>query len=242
MLIRRFFSFPLRSSFLHQGFSLQVSSIPLYLQDFLKFLIDLFSSVPLTFSSTRLTLPLHSDASNSTKDSPLQIQSTPTSERAHSVVFLLHGGQPLSYIASLIRAEAPSPQPGASQSLSQDSLPSPSSNDSAISSSNGEVQNSPESVFVDSSDSSSQSSPSPESPPSPGPISKKKINDGAKQSWETQAYADESKDREDEEMDYRRSSSPALGTPPITFHTKSGDGKRWSPSTGIGDFLRDAAR
>lgn len=29
---------------------------------------------------------------------------------------------------------------------------------------------------------------------------------------------------------------------PITFHSKLNDGKRWSPSTGIGDFLRDAAR
>lgn len=32
------------------------------------------------------------------------------------------------------------------------------------------------------------------------------------------------------------------GYPPITFHTSLQTGRRWSPSTGIGDFLREAAR
>lgn len=152
----------------------------------------------------------------------------------------------------MIRAEAPSPEPGARQTQSNENYSTSTSSDSSIAStdSEGGFSESNESTFVDSSEPSAQSAPSPESPPAPAPtpkyepnsVSKKEINQGAKQTWENQAYADETKDREDEERDFKRSSSPALGTPPITFHTKSGDGKRWSPSTGIGDFLRDAAR
>ena len=32
------------------------------------------------------------------------------------------------------------------------------------------------------------------------------------------------------------------GLPPITFHTRPRDPKRWSPATGFGDYLRDASR
>lgn len=88
---------------------------------------------------------------------------------AKSVVFLLHSGQPLSYIASLIRAEEPSYSP------------SPTTQSDGKSTSN-------------------RSSSDPSLPSS--------------QTFESA----------------------------ITFHTRAGDGKRWSPATGIGDFLRDAAR
>ena len=77
------------------------------------------------------------------------------SDEPGSVIFLLHSGQPLSYIANLIRAEGP--------------------------------------------DMGSKSSVSKQSP------------------------------------------SP-LGDPPITFHTPVQSKRRWSPATGIGDFLREAAR
>lgn len=86
---------------------------------------------------------------------------------AKSVVFLLHSGQPLSYIASLIRAEEPSTSPhprAADRSTHRDS-----SSDATLPS--------------------------------------------------THKFE-----------------------PAITFHTRTRDGKRWSPATGIGDFLRDAAR
>ncbi|CAO1627285.1 unnamed protein product [Sympodiomycopsis kandeliae] len=79
---------------------------------------------------------------------------------AKSVVFLLHSGQPLSYIASLIQAE----RPGLTANDSPDSK-------------------------------------------------HKSLSQG------TELY-----------------------DPTITFHTRVGDGKRWSSATGIGDFLRDAAR
>lgn len=79
---------------------------------------------------------------------------------AKSVVFLLHSGQPLSYIASLIQAE----RPGLSAADSPDSK-------------------------------------------------HKSLSQG------TETF-----------------------DPTITFHTRVGDGKRWSSATGIGDFLRDAAR
>lgn len=85
-----------------------------------------------------------------------------------SVVFLLHSGQPLSYIASLIRAENPS---YSQLSTKQD----------------GAIQE--RTPMVDT------SMPNP------------------------QTYE-----------------------PAITFHTRTHDGKRWSSATGIGDFLRDAAR
>lgn len=88
---------------------------------------------------------------------------------AKSVVFLLHSAQPLSYVASLIKAEQPS---GILRDGSEKS--------------DGKAQ---------SSSSSDASLPS------------------------TQQYE-----------------------AAISFHTRSGDGKRWSPATSIGDFLRDAAR
>ncbi|CAO1630604.1 unnamed protein product [Parajaminaea phylloscopi] len=87
---------------------------------------------------------------------------------AKSVVFLLHSGQPLSYIASLIRAEEPSYEP---------------------------VSSTEHRVTRD----------------------RRAKDDGDAASSHTLASA-------------------------ITFHTRRGDGKRWSPATGIGDFLRDAAR
>lgn len=77
---------------------------------------------------------------------------------AKSVVFLLHSGQPLSYIASLIQAE----RPGITDLHSSDE---------------GKAR-------------------------------------------DVHQYYD----------------------PSISFHTRMGDGKRWSAATGIGDFLRDAAR
>lgn len=87
-------------------------------------------------------------------------------EGPQSVVFLLHSGQPLSYIANLIRAEQPETEPGI---------------------------------------------------------------EASKQEKQT------------DERKLARSRSP-LGEPPITFHTSMQSKRRWSPSTGIGDFLREAAR
>ena len=78
--------------------------------------------------------------------------------RAHSVVFLLHSGQPLSYISSLIRAEDP-------EGLSEESQRS----------------------------------------------HKKRFDD-------------------------------PIGSSSIAFSLADEVGKRWSPSTGIGDFMREAAR
>jgi len=86
--------------------------------------------------------------------------SSSESSKVHSVVFLLHSGQPLSYISSLIQAEVP-----------EDFHEEPS-------------------------------------------------NDKAR----------------------RRSANESIGNPSITFHLNGDDGKRWSPSTGIGDFMREAAR
>jgi len=83
--------------------------------------------------------------------------------KVHSVVFLLHSGQPLSYIASLIRAEEP-------EGLLEDD------------------------------------------------------NSSHARKFKT-----------------KRSEDPT-GSPPITFHLRNDDGKRWSPSTGVGDFMREAAR
>ncbi len=85
--------------------------------------------------------------------------------RVHStsVVFLLHSGQPLSYISSLIRAEDP------------EGLP-------------------------------------------------------------------EDDDLTHDRKAKRKHSEDPTGYPPITFHLINDDGKRWSPSTGFGDFIREAAR
>lgn len=94
----------------------------------------------------------HRNDSEDTEDIGSNVQ-------VHSVVFLLHPGQPLSYIANLIRAEYPELE--------------------------SEVANS-----------------------------------------------------------HTKSGNEAdpTGAPPITFHTCSLEDKRWSPATGIGDFLREAAR
>ncbi|PWZ00815.1 4-hydroxybenzoate polyprenyl transferase [Testicularia cyperi] len=120
---------------------------------------------------------------------------------AHSVVFLLHSAQPLSYIANLIRSEGPSPEPSKHQLEAQRS----------------EQQGS----------------------------SEVKTNDDA------EGVNDERKDKrhkfskekqEMRELLLREGFLDPLGDPPISFHTRAADGKRWSPATGIGDFLRDAAR
>jgi len=87
----------------------------------------------------------------------------------HSVIFLLHSAQPLSYIANLIRAEGP------------------------------EANLAPE-------------------------TSSSEAHDEHKSKFESTRRKD------------------PTGDPPITFHTSLHSGKRWSPSTGIGDFLREAAR
>ena len=79
-----------------------------------------------------------------------------------SVIFLLHSGQPLSYIANLIRAE--------------------------------------------------------------------RLNDETSAAWISREGADE------------WIGSPPRNIPPVSFHTRLHDDRRWSPSTGIGDFLREAAR
>lgn len=82
---------------------------------------------------------------------------------AKSVVFLLHSGQPLSYISSLIQAEQPS------------------------------------------------------------------------------LHSNSTHNNNNNNTDAQRNLSHSYD-PTITFHTRVSDGKRWSPATGIGDFLRDAAR
>lgn len=97
----------------------------------------------------------------------------------HSVVFLLHPGQPLNYIANLIRAES------------------------------SELES--------------------------------EVADG-------HAKTGHEAGTEIHGLVHCRSSSRSYstadptGAPPITFHTWSHEDKRWSPSTGIGDFLREAAR
>lgn len=98
---------------------------------------------------------------------------------ARSVVFLLHPGQPLSYIANLVRAEYPEQESGLSDVRAH------SAHDTG-----------------------------------------------------TKGHGDERR------RDLRRSHSSAdpTGSPAITFHTCVEKDKRWSPSTGIGDFLREAAR
>ena len=95
----------------------------------------------------------------------------------HSVIFLLHSGQPLSYIANLVRAE----------DLEHD-------------------------IY---------------------------LNDDC-----TESEREAGEERKAYQHRRRRSYSAAdpTGIPPITFHTRPQDGKRWSPSIGIGDFLREAAR
>lgn len=87
------------------------------------------------------------------------------SKEPHSVIFLLHPGQPLSYIANLIRAEGPETDPNAQ---------------------------------------------APE-------------RDEGKNLSSTHKY-------------------DPTSDPRITFRTSLHSKKRWSPSTGIGDFLREAAR
>lgn len=111
---------------------------------------------------------------------------------AHSVVFLLHSGQPLSYVASLIRAEGPSPEPSAHQREQVDS-----GRDADVK------------------------------------VQPHRLDKRPKLSEEKE---------EIREMLLREGFLDPLGDPPISFHTRAADGKRWSPATGIGDFLRDAAR
>ena len=96
----------------------------------------------------------------------------------HSVVFLLHAAQPLSYIANLIRAESPNPWPGTRQKIEE-----------------------------------------------------------AQERKEEGIDQDQERRRRDSERIWA-----TLGTPPINFLTKAADGKRWSPATAIGDYLREAAR
>lgn len=96
---------------------------------------------------------------------------------AKSVVFLLHSAQPLSYVASLIKAEQPS--------------------------------------YITA-----------------------EMNRGASAESSSPTY---NEDRDQQRRDVSLPSSQQY-EPSISFHTRSGDGKRWSPATGIGDFLRDAAR
>ncbi|KDQ08655.1 hypothetical protein BOTBODRAFT_48115 [Botryobasidium botryosum FD-172 SS1] len=112
--------------------------------------------------------------SGDAEESPSQSLKNVAEEEAghkgpHSVIFLLHSAQPLSYIANLIRAEGP------------------------------EANLAPET--------------------------------------ESSEAHDEHKSR----FASTRKRDPT-GDPPITFHTSLDSGKRWSPSTGIGDFLREAAR
>ncbi|PWN53191.1 4-hydroxybenzoate polyprenyl transferase [Violaceomyces palustris] len=119
---------------------------------------------------------------------PLDVETEEYDARApaHSVVFLLHSGQPLSYISSLIRAEGPSPE----TSLRQRTLES----------------------------------------------------EGKHIEGESRQGSGREKAISKRERALRDGFIDPLGNPPISFHTKAADGKRWSPSTGIGDFLRDAAR
>ncbi len=101
-----------------------------------------------------------------------------TNTPVHSVVFLLHAGQPLSYISNLIRAEGPSATPGTRQRIE-------------------EVQ----------------------------------------EREETGMSKEEQKQKRDSERIWA-----TLGDPSVSFLTRAADGKRWSPATAIGDFLRSASR
>lgn len=126
---------------------------------------------------------------------------------AHSVVFLLHSAQPLSYVASLIRAEGPSPEPSEHQ-LDEERQAKATLEDK---------DNKKDKVSI------------PVGPRSSLERKDKRINLTQEQ-------------LEMREMLLRQGFVDPLGDPPISFHTRAADGKRWSPATGIGDFLRDAAR
>lgn len=129
---------------------------------------------------------------------------------AHSVVFLLHSAQPLSYIANLIRAEGPSPEP------SQHQIEAEKQKTVRTESSRYQDDNSGK-VSV------------PAAPRSSPERKDKRVQLSPEQ-------------LEMREMLLRQGFVDPLGDPPISFHTRAADGKRWSPATGIGDFLRDAAR
>lgn len=126
---------------------------------------------------------------------------------AHSVVFLLHSAQPLSYIANLIRAEGPSPEPSRYQREEEQRARTATR----------EGGDEDESYVV------------PYGPRS-SPVRKDKRVHLSKDQLEMR------------QMLLRQGFIDPLGDPPISFHTRAADGKRWSPATGIGDFLRDAAR
>uniref|UniRef100_V5EQK8 4-hydroxybenzoate polyprenyltransferase, mitochondrial n=1 Tax=Kalmanozyma brasiliensis (strain GHG001) TaxID=1365824 RepID=V5EQK8_KALBG len=129
---------------------------------------------------------------------------------AHSVVFLLHSAQPLSYIANLIRAEGPSPEPSQHQKdLEKKERLQPKSSDS--------------------NDKDKDTVSIPVGPRSSPERKDKRVH-----------LTDEQIEMRD--MLLRQGFLDPLGDPPISFHTRAADGKRWSPATGIGDFLRDAAR
>ncbi|SPO24635.1 related to COQ2 -para-hydroxybenzoate--polyprenyltransferase [Ustilago trichophora] len=126
---------------------------------------------------------------------------------AHSVVFLLHSAQPLSYIANLIRAEGPSPEPSRYQLEEERQAGKCSAQDNE--------KGDKVSVSIG---------------PRSSPERKDKRVNLTKEQLEMR------------EMLLRQGFLDPLGDPPISFHTRAADGKRWSPATGIGDFLRDAAR
>lgn len=117
--------------------------------------------------------------SNNESNGDGTIDSHDANDPAHSVIFLLHSGQPLSYLASLISAEGFDTSPLSSSCTGTQQLLEPR------------------------------------------PVSK--------------MYSSES-------------SGVPVGPPRVTFHSGSYpyDGppprKRWSPATGLGDFLRSAAR
>ncbi|CBQ71657.1 related to COQ2-para-hydroxybenzoate--polyprenyltransferase [Sporisorium reilianum SRZ2] len=131
---------------------------------------------------------------------------------AHSVVFLLHSAQPLSYIANLIRAEGPSPEPSQHQ-LEQE-----------------REERSQSQLSGQSDDNDDKDQVSVPVGPRSSPERKDKRVHLTKEQLEMR------------EMLLRQGFLDPLGDPPISFHTRAADGKRWSPATGIGDFLRDAAR
>ncbi|EJD02742.1 uncharacterized protein FOMMEDRAFT_167913 [Fomitiporia mediterranea MF3/22] len=89
------------------------------------------------------------------------------SEGPQRVIFLLHSGQPLSYVSNLIRAEGPEAKSGTQSSKH---------------------------------------------------------------------------DKPDESEGQSKVMPNQLGDPSITFHTSLKSRRRWSPATGVGDFLREAAR
>lgn len=127
---------------------------------------------------------------------------------AHSVVFLLHSAQPLSYIANLIRSEGPSPEPSQRQIEEEQQH---------IHENKGDGNDKHERVSVPH-----------------GPLSSPYRQDKRVKLTKEQL--------EMRQMLLREGFLDPLGDPPISFHTRAADGKRWSPATGIGDFLRDAAR